>query len=150
MLYWSSMLTPTDKKWIEEKFTKELKPVRDSVDLARQKLTTLSLERFDFDSRLNSIEASTIRTEEKIDKILNIVNKNLTLNLLFFASTYIVLVSRVRGFLIKCPQSISCPREDVRTNRLRRVSLRSLAVLMRSRIAPLFIRLLSNAAFARR
>ena len=74
MVYWSSMLTPTDKKWIEEKFTKELKPVRDSVDLARQKLTTLSLERFDFDSRLNSIEASTIRTEEKIDKILNIVD----------------------------------------------------------------------------
>mgnify|MGYP001612164032 CR=1 FL=1 len=68
------MLTKDDKKWIEEKFIKELKPVRDSVDLARQKLTTLSLERFDFDSRLNSIEASSIRTEEKIDKILNIVD----------------------------------------------------------------------------
>ena len=68
------MLTSADKKWIEEKLTKELKPVRDSVDLARQKLTTLSLERFDFDSRFNSIEASSIRTEEKIDKILNIVD----------------------------------------------------------------------------
>lgn len=68
------MLTPADKKWIEEKLTKEIKPVRDSIDLARQKLTTLSLERFDFDSRLNSIEASNIRTEEKVDKILNIVD----------------------------------------------------------------------------
>lgn len=70
------MLTLTDKKWIEEKFTKELKTVRDSVDLSRQKLTTLSLERFDFDSRLNSIEASNIRMEEKIDKLINISDGN--------------------------------------------------------------------------
>lgn len=66
------------KKWAEETFSSksELKEVRDSVDLSRQKLTTLSLERYGFESRLNSIEASSFRTEEKIDKLINIGDGN--------------------------------------------------------------------------
>ncbi len=68
------MLTKDDKKWIGEKLTKELKPFRDSVDLLRGKITAVHLEKFNADFRLDSIEASNIRTEEKIDKILNIVD----------------------------------------------------------------------------
>ncbi len=72
------MLTPSDKKFLTENFAtkKELKEVRDSVDLVRQKLTTLSIERFDFNSRLASIEASSFRTEEKIDKLITIGEGN--------------------------------------------------------------------------
>ncbi len=68
------MLTPTDKKWIEEKLTKEIKPVRDSVDLLRGKIGDIHFEKFNLDSRIDSIEASNIRTEEKIDKVLNILD----------------------------------------------------------------------------
>lgn len=70
------MLTPTDKKWIEEKFIKELKPVRDSVDLLRGKIGDIRFDKFDLESRLNSIEASNIRTEEKIDKLIAIADGN--------------------------------------------------------------------------
>ena len=70
------MLTSTDKKWIEEKFIKELKPVRDSVDLLRGKIGTIHFEKFNLDSRLDSIEASNIRTEEKIDKLIAIADGN--------------------------------------------------------------------------
>ena len=83
------MLTPADKKfikdafadqkkWSEETFStkKELKELSDNIDLTRQKLTGLSLERFGFESRLNSIEASSFRTEEKIDKLINIGDGN--------------------------------------------------------------------------
>lgn len=68
------MLTPTDKKWIEEKFTKGIKPVRDSVDLLRSKIGAIHLEKLNLDSRLDSIEASNVRTEEKIDKVLTILD----------------------------------------------------------------------------
>ena len=68
------MLTKEDKSWIEGKFTKELKPVRDSVDLLRSKVMALNFEKFNFDSRLDSIEASNIRTEEKVDKLLTIMD----------------------------------------------------------------------------
>lgn len=68
------MLTKGDKKWIEEKLVKQIKPVRDSVDLLRGKVTSVHLEKFNADFRLDSIEASNIRMEEKVDKILNIVD----------------------------------------------------------------------------
>jgi hypothetical protein len=68
------MLTSEDKKWIEEKLAKEGKPVRDSVDLLRGKMTTMNFERFNFDSRLDSIEASNLRTEEKVDRMLTILD----------------------------------------------------------------------------
>lgn len=68
------MLTQEDRKWIEGKLEKELKPVRDSVDLLRGKLVDTSLDKFRIDSRLNSIEAASIRTEEKVDKMLNILD----------------------------------------------------------------------------
>lgn len=64
------MLTPTDKKWIEEKFIKELKPFRDSVDLLRGKISGIRFEKFNIESRFDSIEASNIRIEEKIDKLI--------------------------------------------------------------------------------
>jgi len=68
------MLTKEDKKWIEEKLAKEGKPVRDSIDLLRGKMTAMNFEKFNFDSRLDSIEASNIRTEEKVDKIMNMLD----------------------------------------------------------------------------
>lgn len=68
------MLTKGDKKWIDEKLADGFKPVRDSVDLLRGKMTSMNLEKFNFDSRLDSIEASHIRTEEKIDKVLSILD----------------------------------------------------------------------------
>lgn len=66
------------KKWAEETFSskKEVKEVRDGVDLLRNKLTMSSIEKFDFKARLDSIEASTFRTEEKIDKLMNIGDGN--------------------------------------------------------------------------
>ncbi|MDO8566644.1 MAG: hypothetical protein Q7R58_00640 [bacterium] len=68
------MLTPADKKWIEEKLAKESKPVRDSIDLLRGKMTAMNFEKFNFDSRLDSIEASNLRTEEKVDKLLTFMD----------------------------------------------------------------------------
>lgn len=68
------MLTEEDKSWITEQLVNGLKPIRDSVDLLRGKISNLSLEKFSLDSRVNSIEASNIRTEEKVDKILNILD----------------------------------------------------------------------------
>ncbi|MEK7554192.1 MAG: hypothetical protein AAB517_02380 [Patescibacteria group bacterium] len=79
------MLTKDDKKFLTEKFAakddlkslvtkKEHKELRDSIDLLRNKLTMSSLEKFDFKSRVDSIEASSVRTEEKVDKILDILD----------------------------------------------------------------------------
>ena len=70
------MLTKEDKDFLTENFAtkKELKEVRDGVDLLRQKLTTKTLENFNFEHRLDSIEASNFRTEEKIDKVLTILD----------------------------------------------------------------------------
>jgi len=70
------MLTKGDKKFLTENFAtkKELMAIRDGVDLLRNKLTMSSLEKFDFKSRVDSMEASSIRTEEKVDKILNIMD----------------------------------------------------------------------------
>lgn len=64
------------KKWAEETFSskKELKGVHDSVDLVRQKLVRLSLEKSNLEYRLDSIEAATFRNEEKSDRILNILD----------------------------------------------------------------------------
>ena len=74
VVYYFCMLTKDDKKWIGEKLVKELKPFRESVDLLRGKISNIHFEKFNFDSRLDSIEASDIRTEEKVDKILNILD----------------------------------------------------------------------------
>lgn len=68
------MLTKEDKNWVEEKFAKELNPIRDSIDLLRGKVTNIHFEKFNLESRLDSIEASTIRNEEKSDKILSILD----------------------------------------------------------------------------
>lgn len=68
------MLTKEDKSWISEKLAKEVKPVRDSVDLLRGKITNIHFEKLNLESRMDSIEASTMRTEEKIDKVLNILD----------------------------------------------------------------------------
>ena len=68
------MLTKDDKSWIGEKFTKEVKPLRDSVDLLRGKITNIHFEKLNLKSRMDSIEASTMRTEEKVDKVLNILD----------------------------------------------------------------------------
>lgn len=70
------MLTSTDKKWIEEKLSKEFKPFRESVDLLRGRIGAIHFEKFNLESRLDSIEASTIRTEEKIDKLITIADGN--------------------------------------------------------------------------
>ncbi len=61
------MLTNEDKNWVTEQLTKELKPVRDSVDLLRKKVSENSLDRLHSDARLNAIEASQMRVEEKVD-----------------------------------------------------------------------------------
>ena len=68
------MLTPTDKKWIEEKFTKEFNPVRDSVDLLRKKVSDTSFDKLHSDMRLNTIEASGVRSEEKLDKLMTMLD----------------------------------------------------------------------------
>lgn len=68
------MLTRDDKNWISEKLAKEVKPVRDSVDLLRGKITNIHFEKLNLESRMDSIEASTMRTEEKVDKVLNILD----------------------------------------------------------------------------
>lgn len=66
------MLTKDDKNWI----AKEIKPLRDSMDLLRGKITNIHFEKFNLEARLDSMEASHIRTEEKIDKLLNIMDGN--------------------------------------------------------------------------
>lgn len=70
------MLTKDDKKFLTENFAtkKEVGAIRDGLDILRNKLTMSSLEKFDFKSRVDSIEASSVRTEEKVDKILNILD----------------------------------------------------------------------------
>jgi len=70
------MLTKDDKKYLTKTFAtkKELSALRDGLDLLRNKITNSSLEKFDFRFRIDSIEASTIRTEEKVDKVLNILD----------------------------------------------------------------------------
>lgn len=66
------MLTPTDKKFLIENFTtkNELKEVRDSIDLLRGRIGEIHFDKFNLEFRLNSIEASNIRTEEKVDKLI--------------------------------------------------------------------------------
>ncbi len=70
------MFTAGDKKFLTENFAtkKELKSLRDGFDLLRHKLTTSSIEKLDLSFRIDSIEASSIRTEEKIDKVLTILD----------------------------------------------------------------------------
>ena len=70
------MLTPEDKKWLEESFAtkKELGNMRDSIDLLRQKMANSFLEKFDFKTRIESLEATTFRTEEKVDKLITMVD----------------------------------------------------------------------------
>lgn len=70
------MLTKDDKKFLTDTFAtkKELSALRDGFDLLRNKITNSSLEKFDFKSRIDSIEASSVRTEEKVDKVLNILD----------------------------------------------------------------------------
>lgn len=68
------MLTKEDKDWVTEQLVKELKPVRDSVDLLRGKSIDTQLKDMRISSRLDSVEASQIRTEEKIDKVLTILD----------------------------------------------------------------------------
>jgi len=70
------MLTKGDKKFLTENFAtkKELSAMRDGFDLLRNKIAMSSLEKFDFKSRVDLLEASSVRTEEKVDKILNILD----------------------------------------------------------------------------
>jgi len=76
VVYYLYMFTKDDRKFLTENFAtkKEVSALRDGIDLLRNKLTTSSLEKFDFKSRVNSIEASSIRTEEKVDKVLDILD----------------------------------------------------------------------------
>lgn len=53
---------------------KEVLAVRDSVDLLRKKVADVGFENLRLDMRLNAMEASGVRTEEKVDKILNILD----------------------------------------------------------------------------
>ena len=53
---------------------KEILVLRDSVDLLRKKISDAHFEKFNLDTRLDSIEASHVRTEEKIDKVLNMLD----------------------------------------------------------------------------
>lgn len=70
------MLTKEDKEFLSENFAtkKEFATLRDATDLLRNKLTTLNLDKLNSNSRLDSIEAASFRTEEKIDKMLNILD----------------------------------------------------------------------------
>lgn len=71
------MLTKDDKSWIaekletelEKKLGKEFKPVRDSVDLLRKKVSDNSFDQLHTDTRLNAIEASQMRVEEDITEL---------------------------------------------------------------------------------
>ena len=66
------MFTAGDKKFLTETFAtkKELKALRDGQDLLREKVTSLSLERFGLKDEIDALRASSIRIEEMIEKIL--------------------------------------------------------------------------------
>ena len=64
------MLTNEDKDWI----AKEIKPVRDSVDLLHKKVSENNLDKIHSDMRLNAIEASGMRSEEKLDKLMTMLD----------------------------------------------------------------------------
>ncbi|MBI2025173.1 hypothetical protein HYT04_00075 [Candidatus Kaiserbacteria bacterium] len=70
------MLTKDDKKFLTENFgtKKEVGAIRDGLDILRNKLTMSSLEKFDFKSEVEAMRASDIRTEEKIDKLITIMD----------------------------------------------------------------------------
>jgi len=70
------MLTKDDKKFLTENFAtkKELMAIRDGFDLLRNKTMFSSLEKFNVKSEIEAMRASDIRTEEKIDKVLNILD----------------------------------------------------------------------------
>lgn len=70
------MLTKDDKKFLTENFAtkKEAGAIRDGLDILRNKLTMSSLEKFDFKSEVEAMRASDIRTEEKVDKLLTIMD----------------------------------------------------------------------------
>jgi hypothetical protein len=72
------MLTSEDKKFLTENFAtkKELMAMRDGFDLLRKNTVVSSLEKFNFKSEIDSIQASNIRIEEKIDKLMNIADGN--------------------------------------------------------------------------
>ncbi len=71
------MLTAGDKKWLQDTFAtkKELSNLRDSVDLLRDRVTNSSLEKLDMKEEIRSLRAASVRTEEKIDKVLTILDK---------------------------------------------------------------------------
>ena len=68
------MLTKDDKSWITGELTKELKPVRDSVDLLHKKVSDNNFDKLHSDMRLNAIEASGVRSEEKLDKLMTMLD----------------------------------------------------------------------------
>jgi hypothetical protein len=79
------MITDTDITKLKEVFAtktdlegfatkKEVLAVRDSVDLLRKKVADVGFENLRLDMRLNAIEASSVRTEEKVDKVLNMLD----------------------------------------------------------------------------
>lgn len=74
------MLNQEDKKWLEDTFAtkKELGAIRDSVDLVRQKLIQVSLDKMDVAGRLNTLEAGQFRTEEKVDKLITMVDTKIS------------------------------------------------------------------------
>ena len=70
------MLTAPDKKFLTENFAtkKELSALRDGFDLLRNRITTSTLEKFNVKAEIDAMRASGIRTEEKIDKVLTILD----------------------------------------------------------------------------
>ncbi|MDO8593698.1 MAG: hypothetical protein Q7R59_02285 [bacterium] len=70
------MLTKDDKQFLTENFAtkKEVGAIRDGLDILRNKLTMSSLEKFDFKSEVEAMRASDIRTEEKVDKLITIMD----------------------------------------------------------------------------
>ena len=72
------MLTKEDKKYLTENFAtkKDLMAIRDGFDLLRKNTVISSLEKFNFKSEIDSMRASNIRIEEKIDKLINIGDGN--------------------------------------------------------------------------
>ena len=70
------MLTKEDKKYLTENFAtkKEFSSVRDGLDLLRDRMTKSSLERFDLKFEVEAMRASDIRVEEKVDKIMSILD----------------------------------------------------------------------------
>ena len=72
------MLTPADKKFLTENFAtkKDLSALRDGFDLLRSRVTTSTLDKFNLKAEIDALRASTIRTEEMVEKLPTIADGN--------------------------------------------------------------------------